>query len=215
MRTNGTITEFFHEPSFDSDIAYALFIAENNTPLSIVDSDSFQNLLIALSATGKKYHRTHISKTSIPKCYQKTKEFVLSKLKGKSVCLVIDEMTKFNTTYTNTLLCSKIITKDKKEVNAVFFWDTLVLKDSTASSIGSAVSSIADSLEKEGIIVSSFASDNCNAMKKAEDYVTTLSGRSIPRVSCGSHALNNVFKDIMKMEPLASLWKNVLACDLR
>ena len=102
-----------------------------------------------------------------------------------------------------------------KEVNAVFFWDTLLLRDGTASSIGSAVSSIVDSLEKEGIIVTYFASDNCNAMKKAEDCIITQSGRSIPRVSCGSHALNNVFKDIMKLEPLASLWENVLQCDLK
>ncbi len=205
-----TINDYFPASSFNVDIGYALLIADNNTPISIVDSDSFQDFLTGVSAGGKRYSRTHITKTSIPKCVKKMKEFMLSKLKGKSVCLVIDEMTKFNTSYTNVLLCSKIVLKDNKEINAVFFWDTLVLEDGSSASIGRAVSCIADDLEKEGIMVSSFASDNCSAMRKAEEFVVTQSGRKIPRVSCGSHALNNVFKDIMKEKPLDSLWKNVV-----
>ena len=90
-----------------------------------------------------------------------------------------------------------------KEIHAVFFWDTLLHKDGTATFNGSAISSIAESLEKR---VFSFASDNCSAMKKAEDVIVTQSGRSIPRGSCGScgsHALNNIFQNIMKMKPFA------------
>ena len=97
-----------------------------------------------------------------------------------------------------------------KEIHAVFFWDTLLLKDGTATFNGSAISSIAESLDKR---VFSFASDNCSAMKKAEDVVVTQSGRSIPRGSCGSHALNNIFQNIMKMKPFVVEKRNGLCVE--
>ena len=57
--------------------------------------------------------------------------------------MVIDEMSKLNTSYTNVSFCSKIVVKDNKGINAVFFWDTLVLEDKWYASIGSAISCIA------------------------------------------------------------------------
>ncbi len=191
---------------------YALFIAENNLPISSVDSKSFDRLLSAFKGRGTRYHRNHIATVSIPKCERRMREFIISHLKGSNVCVVIDEMTKFGTTYCNFLLCARVEMSIDPEKNAVFFWDSRILDDSTSLTIGQAIGRIADELEAYGITVASFASDNCNSMKKAEDYALCSSGRKIRRVPCGSHALNNILKELLEMEPLKSIWGRVLLC---
>lgn len=194
----------------DLDIQVALFIAENNIALTALDSTSYSRLLDAYQAKGARFSRKHITDVSLPKCEKKMREYFVNHLRNSSVCLVVDEMTKYGVSYYNFTLCGTI-SVNHRDKYVVVFWDSKTLDDSTSSSIGKATAETADELLKEGIRVTSFASDNCNAMKKAEDYCICSDGRQLKRVACDSHALNNIFKEMMKLDPIRGIWDTVFS----
>ena len=183
-------------------------MAENNIPMVAMESSSFSWLLDAYQAKGKRFSRKHITDVSLPKCEKKMREYYVNHLHNSSVCLVVDEMTKYGVSYYNSTLCGTI-SVNRRDKYVVVFWDSKTLNDSTSSSIGKAIAETADELLKEGINVTSFASDNCNAMKKAEDYCVCSDGRRLKRVACGSHTLNNIFKEMMTLEPMNGIWETV------
>ena len=193
----------------DLDIAYAEFVCGTNAAFSIVNSAAFQNLLTAHKARGHRYKRSHNTSVSIPKYYNMMKEFLIDRLKGKDVCLIVDEMAKYDNSFFNYTLSTVVKGSDNHHRPTVFFWESRVLRDSTAISIGASIVDVAEELSQKDIHVLSFCSDNCNTMKKTVDYTTMSDGRVIIRVGCGSHVLNNIIKDIMDFNCLASLWKKV------
>ena len=178
--------------------------------MSIVNNAAFQNLLNVHKAHGCRYKRSHITSVSLPKYYNRMKEFLVDRLKGKDVCLIVDEMTKYDNSFFNYTISTIVKGNDNRHTSAVFFWDSKVLRDSTAVSIGASIINVAEELQQRDIHVLSFCSDNCNTMKKTVDYTTMSDGRMIIRVGCGSHVLNNIIKDIMETDYLASLWDNVI-----
>ena len=187
----------------------ALFVAENNIPLVAMESTTFSSLLDAYQAKGKRFNRKHITTVSLPKCEKRMREYFISRLRGSSVCLVVDEMAKYSVSYFNFTLCGNILDHGCYK-HFIVFWDSKILDNSTSSSIGKAISETTDELLSYGINVTSFASDNCNAMKKAE-YCVCSDGRKLKRVACGSHALNNIFKEVMEVGDMKDLWDNVYA----
>ena len=188
----------------------ALFVAENNIPLVAMESTTFSSLLDAYQAKGKRFNRKHITTVSLPKCEKRMREYFISRLRGSSVCLVVDEMAKYSVSYFNFTLCGIILDHGCYK-HFIVFWDSKILDNSTSSSIGKAISETTDELLSYGINVTSFASDNCNAMKKAEVYCVCSDGRKLKRVACGSHALNNIFKEVMEVGDMKDLWDNVYA----
>ena len=188
----------------------ALFVAENNIPLVAMESTTFSSLLDAYQAKGKRFNRKHITTVSLPKCEKRMREYFISRLRGSSVCLVVDEMAKYSVSYFNFTLCGIILDHGCYK-HFIVFWDSKILDNSTSSSIGKAISETTDEFLSYGINVTSFASDNCNAMKKAEEYCVCSDGRKLKRVACGSHALNNIFKEVMEVGDMKDLWDNVYA----
>ena len=175
-----------------------------------MESTTFSSLLDAYQAKGKRFNRKHITTVSLPKCEKRMREYFISRLRGSSVCLVVDEMAKYSVSYFNFTLCGNILDHGCYK-HFIVFWDSKILDNSTSSSIGKAISETTDELLSYGINVTSFASDNCNAMKKAEEYCVCSDGRKLKRVACGSHALNNIFKEVMEVGDMKDLWDNVYA----
>ena len=156
----------------------ALFVAENNIPLVAMESTTFSSLLDAYQAKGKRFNRKHITTVSLPKCEKRMREYFISRLRGSSVCLVVDEMAKYSVSYFNFTLCGIILDHGCYK-HFIVFWDSKILDNSTSSSIGKAISETTDELLSYGINVTSFAWDNCNAMKKAEEEIPGVKGSYI------------------------------------
>ena len=125
------------------------------------------------------------------------------------MCLVVDEMASFGIAYYNFIICCRLSRESNKSQQGVFLWDSRVLNSSTAESIGKEIGNVADELMEYGIDVDSYVSDNCNAMKKSEVFAVTKDGKQLKRQSCGSHALNNIFKDLLSFGQIKGLWNIV------
>ena len=202
------ITTFMRPISMNGDIYCAIFIAKTGAPMSLLDDDSFDDYLDYHKAQGLRIKRHRLCNISIPLCEKLLREFIIQRLYKKSVCIVVDEMTKYGTSFTNFLLCCPL-TKEGEIIPGLFFWDSRVLDNGKAESIGEALADIADELLNNGIEVNSYVSDNCNTMKKSEDYAVTKNGRKLQRKSCCSHVPNNIFKEFLAIEPIKSIWGNV------
>lgn len=207
MRT--LITSCIPTATVDLDISYALFIAETGSPLSILNSNGFHRLLNDLKAQKNRFRRHHVVNSSIPKCVNRMKKYLTERLRGQTVCLVVDEMASFGIAYYNFIVCCRVSRGREKNQPGIFLWDSRILNSSTAEAIGNEIGKVADELMEYGIVVDSYVSDNCNAMKKSEVFAVTKEGKQLKRQSCGSHALNNIFKDFLSFRQIKQLWDNV------
>ena len=203
------ITSCIPTATIDLDISYALFIAETGLPLTVLNATSFHRLLNDLKAQKTRLRRHRVGSTSIPKCVRRMRQYIMERLRGQTVCLVVDEMASFGIAYYNFIVCCRISKERGRDQPGVFFWDSRVLKSITAESIGTTIASVADELMEHGIEVDSYVSDNCNSMKKSEVYAVTSNGKQLKRRSCGSHALNNIFKDFLSLSQIKDVWENV------
>ena len=183
------ITTFMRPISMNGDIYCAIFIAKTGAPMSLLDDDSFDDYLDYHKAQGLRIKRHRLCNISIPLCEKLLREFIIQRLYKKSVCIVVDEMTKYGTSFTNFLLCCPL-TKEGEIIPGLFFWDSRVLDNGKAESIGEALADIADELLNNGIEVNSY-------------------GRKLQRKSFCSHVLNNIFKEFLAIEPIKSIWGNV------
>ena len=140
-------------------------------PFSLVSNPFFKLLMnetgmenVCQSAT--TFRRVHLKRTN-----KKIMDFVKNQLSGREVCLIVDEMTRFDIHYYNFLLfcpSDKVTTGTEGRSTAVFFWTTKTLCDGTAESIGTMIGMVICELQQEGINVSSYATDNCSVMRRSE-----------------------------------------------
>ena len=144
-------------------------------------------------------------------------DFVKNQLSGREVCLIVDEMTRFDIHYYNFLLScpsDTVTTGTEGRLPAVYFWTSKILQDRTEERIGSMIGEVICELQQEGINVTSYATDNCSFMRKTEKYVQHIVLRPIQRVACAFHVLNGIFKDLLKLGPIKEVWNNVLFLSL-
>ena len=124
-------------------------------------------------------------------------DFVKNQLSGREVCLIVDEMTRFDIHYYNFLLScpsDTVTTGTEGRLPAVYFWTSKILQDRTEERIGSMIGEVICELQQEDINVTSYATDNCSVMWKTEQYIQHFVLRPIQRVACASHVLNGIFK---------------------
>lgn len=205
------IRSYFSPPPIDYDIYDALWIACSNMPYNVVDNFMTEIYFNIRKLQGPRNNQYHIRNISVPKCVRRMREYITQHLKGGVASLIVDEMTSFGISYHNFLICCPLPIGDEV-IPGTFFWDSRELDDNKAESIGKAISEVADELSEFEIEVNSYVSDNCNTMKKSEEFAVTRAGKRLQRKSCCSHALNNVFKDMLSLECIKELWDNVSIC---
>ena len=185
-----------------------MFIAKTDQSIRLIDSDDFYNLLTRFNSNWRSPSHTAVTNQYIPAVAIAIKQYVISRLRGHSVTLILDEMRNPCGSYINFIIA---VNKESSDDMEMYFWECMESSGSTARQIATKISEVADELENYDIICQSYATDNCHAMIKTEQYCTTKSGRNIVRVPCSSHILNNILKDFVEKNPdIKETWSLVL-----
>lgn len=188
-------------------------IANCCLPLSLPGNRHFQLGLQKLEAKATTVSRTVMMDKYLPRCAKMVADFVAKRIRGKTVCLVIDEMSKSGMSFVNLLLC----TGDDGSLdmkNQVYFWDCTCLPSNNAISLGSFIANTIRDLEALDVTVNFYSSDNCRTMVAALEYAERKCGRELVRVPCASHVMNLIFKDLVNHDCIKNVWANVIAYKL-
>ena len=179
-------------------------------PLSLPGNHHFQLGLQKLEAKATIVSRTAMVDKYLPRCTKMVADFVVKKIRGKTACLIIDEMSKSGKSFVNLLLC----TGDDGSLdmkNQIYFWDSTRLPSNNAISFGSLIAHTIKVLEALEVTVNSYSSDNCRTMVAALEYAERKCGRKLVRVPCASHVMNLIFKDLVNHDCIKNVWANVKA----
>lgn len=193
----------------------ALMVGNCYLPLSLHTNVWFQRFMRVSNAKWVQVSRATLTKKYLPQCAGLIRTYVLNQLRGKSPCIVIDEMSKMGRSYYNVLLTSLTKNVGGKNIIEAYFLDCLCLEKGNAEAIGTAIGNIVIALKKEGIMVSAYASDNCAVMVAAIETATAISGVQMKRVACSSHAVNNILKSFMMQRPIEKIWTKVSSTSKR
>lgn len=204
------ITDFASSTT-DSSMYLTLLVGNCYLPLSLPTNEWFKRYMKAVNAKWTMISRTTLTTKYLPLTANMIRSYVLRQLRGKSPCIVIDEMSKFGRSYYNILLASLERNEEGKNIIEAYFFDCLRLERGSAEAIGTAIGNIVLTLKKEGITVTTYASDNCAVMVAAIETATAVSGVPMKRVACSSHAVNNVFKSFMMQKQIDKIWVKVLS----
>ena len=202
------ITAFADSVS-DTSMYLALMVGNCCLPLSLHTNVWFQRFMRVSKAKWTQISRATLTKKYLPQCAGTIRAYVLAQLRGKSPCIVIDEMSKMGKSYYNVLLTSLTKNVEGKNIIEAYFLDCLCLERGNAEAIGTAIGNIVTALKKEDITVTTYASDNCAVMVAAIEKATEVSGVQMQRVACSSHAANNILKSFMMQKPIDKIWVKV------
>ena len=137
------------------------------------------------------------------------REYVIDSLRGRTACLVIDEMSKGERSFYNLLLCTVGMNAEKAPVD-IYFWKTTQLRCNDAESIGFLIGDTVRELREYGITVNSYSTDNCATMRATTIPASIVSLQTLKRIPYAVHALNN----IMKEPVIGELWNHVVFMSL-
>ena len=195
----------------------ALMVANNYLPLSITSDRSFKKFLDVTNARLNPVSRTCLVNNYLLKCGDWIRKYILDKLKGRTACLIIDEMQKKGKSYYNILVSSLGEDDEGRAQTEIFFWDTARLLCGDADSIATLLARTVLFLKDQDIHVTSYSSDNCAVMKKVLPVVVEKTGIQMKRIPCASHAVNLILKDFMEQNCIDRVWVRVrllVLCDL-
>ena len=185
-----------------------LFIAKTNQSIRMIDNDDFTNLLSSFNSHWRSPSHTTVLNQFIPVIATAIKQYIISRLKGHSVTLILDERKNSNRSYINFIVA---INMESFEGVEMYFWECMEASTSTAWQISRKLCEVTDELESYGIICQSFATDNCRAMIKAKEYYTTKVVRQITHMPSVAYILNNVLKGLFtKSRKIQKTWDLVL-----
>lgn len=217
QREQPTIGDYYPAKKRCIDDELVLLIADMFLPFSLASNPLFKLMMNEAGIGDICHSETTLRRVQLKKTNKKVMDFVKNQLSGREVCLIVDEMTRFDIHYYNFLLScpsDKVTTGTEGRSTAVYFWTSKILHEGTAERIGSMIGEVICELQQEGINVTSYATDNCSVMRKTEQYVQRFVLRPIQRVACASHVLNGIFKDLLKLDPIKEVWNNVLFLSL-
>lgn len=195
----------------------ALMVANNYLPLSITTDRSFKKFLDVTNARLNPVSRTCLVNNYLLKGGDWIRKYILDKLKGRTACLIIDEMQKKGKSYYNILVSSLGEDDEGRAQTEIFFWDTARLLCGDADSIATLLARTVLFLKDQDIHVTSYSSDNCAVMKKVLPVVVEKTGIQMKRIPCASHAVNLILKDFMEQNCIDRVWVRVrllVLCDL-
>jgi len=210
-KRKSTIDGKFKSLVRDKNISLTLFIVNTYQSFNMLSNTLFQRFVTRINPECKLLSKTKLTKTYIPLCSQLVKKAVEEELNKKTVCLIVDEMSKNGHSYFNILL-STVMKTGGRAKTCVFFWDSISIQSQTAQNIGRVIVDTIEKLKGKEIRVNAYVSDSCPSMQASKDVVNELENRHIVRIPCACHALNLVFKSIMEMEEILPFWENVVVC---
>lgn len=178
-------------------------------PFSIVSNPYFRLFMNATNSRWIPVSPVTIASKYVQECSNTVHDYVVNRLKGRTACLIIDETMKGETSYYNLLLSTAEEDGDKPSVE-VLLWDIKELKVNDAESVGVLIGSTILELERNGINVNAYSSDNCSVMDAAARTASIVAMKKVRRVPCASHALNNILKSLLQENCLKSLWEDVI-----
>ena len=177
-------------------------VACNSLPFTIVNSEWLGEFLRLSKCKWEKISDTTLRNKYLEKTVLVFRKFIMSRLNGKTGCLIVDEMSKYNRSFYSFMISTS-------ELNdRVYFWKLVESPSSTGEEIASLIIKIIEEIEACGVRIVSYATDNCPTMK-ATERILMMSGRCLKRVPCGAHILNGVFKDFINSRSIKPIWDNV------
>ena len=189
-----------------------LFIANTNQSIRMIDSDDFTNLLSSFNSHWQSPSRATVINHYIPAITTAIKQYVISRLKGHSVTLILDERKSSYGSYIHFMVAVNTESSGGMEM---YFWECMESSASTAWQISRKLCEIADELESYGIRCQSYTTDNCRAMIKAKEYYTTKLGKQIAHMPTLAYILNNVLKGFFEKNlKVQKIWNLVFFCFL-
>ena len=185
-----------------------LFIAKTDQSIRLIDSDEFSHLLTQFNSNWKSPSHTTVINQYIPAIATAIKEYIISRLKGRSVTLILDETKNSHGLYINIIIS---VDSELSNNTEMYFWDCMESSGSTDREIIVKMCEVADELEDYDILCKAYAVGNCHIVIRKGEVCTTKSGRNISRVPCISHILNNIFRDfIERNRDISRTWSCVL-----
>ena len=180
-------------------------IAYNSLPFTTVNSEWFCEFLRLSKCKWDRISDTTLRNTCLAKTVQVFRKFITSRLNGKTGCLIVDEMSKYNRSYYSFMISTS------EPTDRVYFWKLVESPASTGEEVALLILKIIEEIEECGINIVSCATDNCPAMKATEKILKT-SGKWLKRVPCGAHILNGVFKVFINSKSIKPIWDHVRFC---
>lgn len=197
----------------DTNILATLFLINTYSPMSLVSNPYFKLFMNVTDAKWSPISPVTLKGRYIDQLFTVIREYVIHSLRGRTACLVIDEMSKGDKSYYNLLLSSIGTNMEKCPID-IYFWKTTMLRCNDAESIGVLIGNTVNELRDYGITVNSYSTDNCATMKATRVPASIVSLHTLKRIPCAAHALNNIMKDLMKEPIICELWNHVVFLSL-
>ena len=151
--------------------------------------------------------RSFFTNECIPRVAEVVKSYILERLTGKEVTVILDEMKNAYGSYINFVIATNGQISDETEL---YFWRCLQSDGRTSEQIAAQLRNVIAELHDNNISCHSYTADNCSAMRGTEKCLLSMFGRKIPRIPCSSHIINNILKDFIEKVPfLSELWEKV------
>ena len=186
-----------------------ILLANAYLPISFVDNQYFRWFLDRNGTAWTPVSSTTIVGECLPKCAKLARDYVAMRLKGRTACLIIDEMYKNDMAFYNILLCSTDEVNMGQTNVELYFWDSIELTQGDAETIGILIGETINQLKERDITVNSYASDNCATMNATTPIASAVCLKTLRRIPCACHAFNNIFQAIMKKDYFKDVWEKV------
>lgn len=105
---------------------------------SMVSNRYFKRMLSRVSPTWKCMSKNQLTQYYLPMCIRLVKEATRLELKGRTACLIVDEMSKNGVSFFNIMLSCLVDCECTTRIG-VFFWDSVSLSSQSSESFVKAI----------------------------------------------------------------------------
>lgn len=110
----------------DKNVTLTLLIVNCYLSISTVSNRYFKRMLYRMYPTWKCMSKSQLTQYCLPLCSRLVKEATCLELKGRTACLIVDEMPKNGVSFFNIMLSSLVDCECTTRIG-VFFWDSVSL----------------------------------------------------------------------------------------
>ena len=135
------IDAFCKAKEVDKNVTLTLLIVNGYLSSSTVSNRYFKRMLCRMPPTWKCMSKSHLTQHYLPLCSRLVKETICLELKGRTACLIVDEMSKNGVSFFNIMLSSLVDCEYTTKIG-VFFWDSVSLFSQSSESHVIAISEV-------------------------------------------------------------------------
>jgi hypothetical protein len=175
--------------------AAALFFADSSTPLRVVETPLFRNMLVTFARAYNKNGHFSIGRQSLTKKQEdlakELEQVVQQRMKGVNTTLAIDAWSKRKKKFVNTNLVGR--SRGESSLESSHFQTNALSGRSTAENLGPIIEANVRSAEKAGTHLVCITTDNEAAMRKAVRNVLADAPHILWQ-ACMAHTLQLIYK---------------------